>query len=142
MGFPKWKSGLIINARSETAEQAHVSRPFRKRRLLFLQLVLRMEKDMENEKAKIKHWISINNQLFYMAGLYWFFRDRMMKLFISRFTILTTEANHKMQPIHNRMPVIIPEESIEKWLNAKDINDILPMLVPPDDNETFISQIA
>jgi putative SOS response-associated peptidase YedK len=99
---------------------------------------------MENEKSKkIKHWISINNQLFYMAGLYWFFRDRNDETVLyPAFTILTTEANHKMQPIHNRMPVIIPEESIEKWLNAKDINDILPMLVPPDDNETFISQIA
>ncbi|NLN64306.1 MAG: SOS response-associated peptidase [Clostridiaceae bacterium] len=146
-GFPKWKgSGLIINARSETAPSKPMFQaPFRKRRCIVPATgFYEWKKDMENEKSKkIKHWISINNQLFYMAGLYWFFRDRNDETVLyPAFTILTTEANHKMQPIHNRMPVIIPEESIEKWLNAKDINDILPMLVPPDDNETFISQIA
>jgi hypothetical protein len=31
--------------------------------------------------------------------------------------ILTTEANHLLRPVHERMPVILPPESYTVWLN-------------------------
>ncbi len=146
-GFPQWNgNGLIINARSETAAGKPMFKaPFHKRRCIIPATgFYEWKKDTQNEKTtKIKHWISINNQLFYMAGLYWFFKDKADETVLQpAFTILTTEANHKMQAIHNRMPVIIPEKNIEKWLFAEDINEVLPMLVPPDDDETFIKESA
>ena len=33
-------------------------------------------------------------------------------------TILTTEPNETVSPIHNRMPVILPEDEEDRWLNA------------------------
>jgi putative SOS response-associated peptidase YedK len=146
-GFPQWKgNGLIINARSETVPNKPMFRaPFKKRRCIIPATgFYEWKKDVQNEKTtKIKHWISINNQLFYMAGLYWFFHDKKDEsILYPAFTILTTDANKKMQAIHNRMPVIISEKNIEKWLFSENMNDVLPLLTPPDDEETYIQEIA
>jgi putative SOS response-associated peptidase YedK len=37
---------------------------------------------------------------------------------IESFTIITTEPNDLIQPIHNRMPVILCREDEEQWLDA------------------------
>jgi len=37
---------------------------------------------------------------------------------VESFTIITTEPNDLIQPIHNRMPVILRPEDEEQWLDA------------------------
>jgi putative SOS response-associated peptidase YedK len=37
---------------------------------------------------------------------------------VESFTIITTEPNYLVQPIHNRMPVILRPEDEEPWLDA------------------------
>jgi putative SOS response-associated peptidase YedK len=37
---------------------------------------------------------------------------------VESFTIITTEPNDLIQPIHNRMPVILLREDEEQWLDA------------------------
>ena len=43
-----------------------------------------------------------------------------------------TSANHLLEPIHNRMPAIIPADSREAWLDPEIQNEkrILPLLSP------------
>ena len=36
-------------------------------------------------------------------------------------TILTTEANAAVEPVHHRMPVIVPRERVEPWLAGEDM---------------------
>ena len=36
-------------------------------------------------------------------------------------TILTTEPNELVAPIHNRMPVIVPPEAYERWLDTEEV---------------------
>ena len=36
------------------------------------------------------------------------------------FTVLTTDPNAVMEPIHNRMPVILEPKDYERWLDAGD----------------------
>jgi len=144
-GFPSWKgSGLIINARSETVPiKPMFQAPFRKRRCIIPASGFYEWKKDEIKNKKIKHLISIGDKMFYMAGLYWFFKDKENEnILYPAFTIITTDANRKMQTIHNRMPVIIKNDTIEKWLFAEDINDVIPLLKPPEDEETIISEIA
>ncbi len=36
-------------------------------------------------------------------------------------TVLTTEANEIMKPIHHRMPVILPREAFTPWLDGEEV---------------------
>lgn len=139
-GFPSpHGKQLIFNARSETVSLKPMFRaPFQKRRCL-----VPAKGFYEWKKAgdrKIKHFITIDNKLFYMAGLYWFFRDAGNNVVFPAFTILTTDANSKMQAIHNRMPVIIDEKDMDKWLFSKDTGELASMLCAINSDKTYISE--
>ncbi len=47
-------------------------------------------------------------------------------------TIVTTKANELMQPLHDRMPVILPEENYAQWLDPKneDVPSLQALLSP------------
>jgi putative SOS response-associated peptidase YedK len=47
-------------------------------------------------------------------------------------TILTTGPNETMEPIHNRMPVILAPDDYERWLDPKvrDAKELQPLLRP------------
>lgn len=47
-------------------------------------------------------------------------------------TIITTAANELMQPIHQRMPVVLPPEACGEWLNPdnEDKEELVKLLVP------------
>lgn len=50
--------------------------------------------------------------------------------------ILTTAANATVAPLHDRMPVIVPPEAFERWLDVMryDVRDVVDLLAPaPDD---------
>ena len=55
-------------------------------------------------------------------------------------TILTTEANELMQPIHERMPVILPPEQYGLWLDPRcGETEKLAMLLRPYPSEEMIA---
>ena len=45
-------------------------------------------------------------------------------------TIITTEANSFMQPIHERKPVILKAEVFDSWLNNDDADYLQGLLQP------------
>ncbi|MGC1718980.1 MAG: SOS response-associated peptidase [Isosphaeraceae bacterium] len=47
-------------------------------------------------------------------------------------TLLTTDANEVLAPIHDRMPVIVPRSAYDLWLDpaVKDPDRLQPLLVP------------
>jgi len=47
-------------------------------------------------------------------------------------TIITTSANETMAPVHNRMPVILPPDKWEQWLDPdmQDIDELEKFLLP------------
>ena len=53
------------------------------------------------------------------------------------FTIITTEANELLQPIHERMPVVLPESEWDRWLDPgyQDVDALQQLLVPAPDDE-------
>ena len=69
-------------------------------------------------------------QPFWLAGLWnrWLAQDGSE---IESCTVITTEPNELIKPLHNRMPVIIPAGFEESWLNQADIyrlNALEPLL--------------
>lgn len=49
---------------------------------------------------------------FVLGGLWDCWRDELQS-----FSILTTQANEMMAPIHQRMPVIVDDDDFERWLD-------------------------
>jgi putative SOS response-associated peptidase YedK len=47
-------------------------------------------------------------------------------------TIITTEANATMEPLHDRMPVLLPASAWEEWLDPTndDVETLGKLLVP------------
>jgi len=58
-------------------------------------------------------------------------------------TILTTDANELMEPIHDRMPVILKREDYDLWLDAevRDPNLLKPLLRPYPSDEMIVEPV-
>ena len=52
------------------------------------------------------------------------------------FTIITTSANATLEPVHDRMPVILPDEAVDEWLHGRqdDFAALGRLLVPAADD--------
>jgi putative SOS response-associated peptidase YedK len=58
--------------------------------------------------------------MFALAGLWETWKDKMTGQVLRTYTVLTTDPNELMEPIHNRMPVIIQPRDYERWLASTD----------------------
>jgi putative SOS response-associated peptidase YedK len=115
-----------INARVEGIETKPAFRkPFKSQHCLVPANGFFEWKKPELAKApKVPYFITMrgtNAPLFAMAGLYDIWRDGQGQELYS-FTIITTEANELIKPLHERMAVILPEESESIWLDTTTTN--------------------
>ena len=68
-----------------------------------------------NKKYKDKYiFRRAESPMLYMAGLYSVYKKEGVT--IPAFVILTTDANRWVQPVHDRMPVILDGDEQEMWL--------------------------
>jgi putative SOS response-associated peptidase YedK len=79
--------------------------------------------------SKIPYYLkNPNDRLLPMAGLYdvWQHPDGNL---LPSYTIITKEAQKDIATIHNRMPVILPQEHLDKWLKTEDssVSDALEL---------------
>lgn len=80
--------------------------------------------------SKQPYYITLKEQPFFcFAGLYEEYRDADGHLQIT-VSLLTTEPNTLMQPIHDRMPVILAPKDYTKWLNSDQLDHPEVMLLP------------
>jgi putative SOS response-associated peptidase YedK len=69
-------------------------------------------------KRKIPMWIYLKSrEPFGLAGLWDVWRNPNGKR-VEPFTIITTEPNELIRPIHNRMPVILRPKDEDDWLDV------------------------
>ncbi len=61
---------------------------------------------------------------------------------IASYTILTTQANSIMQPIHDRMPSIIGDAEIDAWLAPETSLDGVHAMFMPCPGEWLAVQAA
>ena len=73
-------------------------------------------------RFKVPMWVHLKSrEPFGLAGLWDTWRKPDGKR-VESFTIITTEPNELVRPVHNRMPVILRPEDEEQWLDAMDAN--------------------
>ncbi len=108
----------MINARAETvAEKPSFRAAYSRRRCVVLAdgfYEWRREAD-----AKTPYFISLTNgKPFALAGLWENWQDKESDDSIQSATLITTEANDFMRPIHHRMPMILEADAANDWLGG------------------------
>jgi len=121
----------MINARSETAATKPTFRkPLRERRCLILADGFYEWKREGSRKQP--YYIKLHNgEPFAFAGRWdrWHPTDGQP---LETCTILTTTPNAVLQPIHDRMPVILPPAAYNVWLDPamRDVEPVQALLTP------------
>ncbi|XGW00564.1 MAG: SOS response-associated peptidase [Leptolyngbya sp. BL-A-14] len=134
---PSWAKDLtigakLINARAETvAEKPSFRTAFKQRRCLILADGFYEWQRLDRKTKQPYYFQLASQQPFAFAGLWerWQGDDDV----VETCTILTTEANELLQPVHDRMPVILAPESYEQWLAPTTAAETLQRLLHPYD---------
>lgn len=127
----------LINARSETAaEKPSFKNSFRRRRCAVLADGF-YEWKKNSSGAKTPYYITLKNrEPFAFAGLWEEWISPEGDLLLSA-CILTTTPNKVIQPIHNRMPVILNKTNLDNWLQPGEVDPaaVQPLLQPYQESE-------
>ena len=136
--IPSWAKdpsigNRLINARGETlAEKPSFRGGYKYKRCLVLADGFYEWMKQPGTKTKVPHFIHMKDRRpFAFAGLWdeWNGPDGSQ---IRSCTIVTTEPNELMAPIHNRMPVILPHDAYAQWLDtAPQTRETLQPLIRP-----------
>jgi putative SOS response-associated peptidase YedK len=132
----------MINARAETlGEKPSFKAAYRRRRCLIPADGFYEWRKVPGSTAKIPTYIRLKSgKPFAFAGLWenWHSPDGSE---ILSCTIITTQPNDLVERIHNRMPVILPQETYSHWLTPSEVppealNSLL-VPYPADEMEAF-----
>ncbi len=128
------KSGLIINARKETIWEKPSFRHLIQNRRCLLPASCFYEWDSEKHKATLS---GKDDEMLFLAGVYQAEPDG------GRFVIITAPADETVKPIHDRMPVRIPESLISAWLSdAESAKELLDSATVPLRREQAVEQMS
>jgi putative SOS response-associated peptidase YedK len=120
--IPSWAkddsfASKMINARSETiSEKPSFRNLIDRSRILIPSTGFFEWWQLPNGKREPVRIVLQDEPLFAFAGL----SDTWRKpdgSELKTFTIITTEANELLKPVHERMPVILPRDAEEEWLD-------------------------
>ena len=127
----------MINARSESVHEKPSFRSSFKHQRCLVPADGFIEWAKEG-KEKIPHYIQLKTQgLAAFAGIWSEWKKQEPHLIT--YSIITTQANDLLLPIHERMPVILSPQDYSSWLDPKTDQEVLrSLLVPfPDDLLAF-----
>ncbi|AFY56398.1 hypothetical protein Riv7116_3958 [Rivularia sp. PCC 7116] len=142
--IPSWSKdskigSRMINARAETlAEKPSFRSAFKRRRCLVLADGFYEWKKLADKKQPYYFQLQ-DKQPFAFAGLWEEWQSPENEK-INSCTIITTDANELLQPIHNRMPVILQQPDYEQWLDPHlQKTELLQQLLHPYLSEKMTS---
>jgi putative SOS response-associated peptidase YedK len=122
--IPYWaknpKIGLsTINAKAETVATAPAFRDAFARRRCLVPADAFYEWQKLDPKHKQPFAIALASREPYgFAGLWERWKDPDTKQWLETFSIITTDPNELVEPLHNRMPVIIERKDYARWLGG------------------------
>lgn len=122
----------LINARSETImEKPAFKNAFNKRRCLVLADGFYEWKKGAGPKGRSQPYLfkRADGKPFAFAGLWEFWRSPEGEE-IRSCTIITTQANGIVEPVHERMPVILSGDALWDWLDESQSGALMGLLRP------------
>lgn len=139
---PRWAKDLrigskMINARSETVATKNSFRSaFKKRRCLVSADGFYEWKRLDDSTKQPMFIHRVDGDPLAFAGLHERWTDAEGLREFHTCTIITTTANAMMEPIHNRMPVLLAPGDWDRWLDPDndDVEDLERLLTPAPDS--------
>jgi len=122
---PSWakdqKCGFtMINARAEEAAQKPAFRNAMKKRRCLVPADAFYEWQRRDSNSRQPFAFAMQSgEPYALAGLWERWKPKDGEL-LETFTILTTDPNELMEPVHDRMPVILEPHDYQRWLEAGD----------------------
>ena len=136
-----FKTFSTINARAEGIETSRTFRePFKKRRCLVPASGFYEWKIIDPKNKQPFAFDLTNGNMMAFAGLWDAWKDPSDGKWLQSFSIVTTDANEIMAPIHNRMPVILHSGDFDRWLSREETHQLPIDLLrpfPTDEMEAF-----
>jgi putative SOS response-associated peptidase YedK len=79
-----------------------------------------------------------------LAGLWSGWRDPVADQVVRTFTIVTTTPNEQLRWLHDRMPVIVPEDAWDRWLDPEpaDLAELHGLFEPTDEPRLSIEPVS
>ena len=117
------RSAPLINARSETAsEKQSFSEAWKQHRCIIPASWYFEWQHYQGSDGKIrtgdKYAVKPRDaEIIWLAGLYRIEERNGVKYPV--FTVLTREPTEDLRKIHDRMPVLLPEQSVDEWISPK-----------------------
>lgn len=146
--IPHWAqdtnmSYKTINARAEGIENKPTyKKPFRFQRCLIPATGFY---EWTKTKPAVPYYFQLKDEsLFAFAGLYDIWKDPKDGKEIYSYTIITTNPNDVVSPIHHRMPLILKREDEDFWLDPDVIEPerLLPLLRPYPSDEMKVDRVS
>jgi putative SOS response-associated peptidase YedK len=110
-----------INAKAETVATAPAFRDAFKRRRCLVPADAFYEWQKLDPKHKQPFAISLaSHEPYGFAGLWERWKNAATGEWLETFTIITTDPNEVVSPMHNRMPVILERKDYDRWLDHDD----------------------
>ena len=134
-----------VNAKAENITKGIWARPFSKHRCLVPASGFYEWKKLEGKNKQPFGFDLANGQMMAFAGIWDAWKEpkkspQDIDRWIQSYTIITTEANELMAPIHQRMPVILHAGEFDRWLSREESHqppiDLLRPF-PADEMEVF-----
>ena len=137
--MPSWSKDesiatKLINARGETvAEKPSFRAAYKSRRCVVpASAFYEWQRIQSGKQPYLIH--PVGYDLFGFAGLWerWTRQDAEP---LDTFTVITTDANETMRPVHDRMPVILAQEDVAVWMAKDSDPGLLQRLLRPCPSE-------
>ncbi|MDX6619481.1 MAG: hypothetical protein QOK36_1867 [Gaiellales bacterium] len=122
----------MINARAETLAERSAYRPLlaKGRCLILADGFYEWRLDPDGRKRPVRYTLA-DGEPFGFAGLWTGWRDPESGEQLRSCTIITTNANDLVAPVHDRMPVILPRGVEQQWLDREvEVAEALELLAP------------
>ncbi len=144
--IPSWAkdtSAMQINARSENLfERVTFTESFRTRRCL-IPVNGWFEWKVDDQTKQPYYVHPKKHNYFALAGVWDLWQDPKTGRAFPGSAIITCEPNATIQTVHHRMPVILPQEHWQLWLNSNsDIGEVYKLLVPYDSDDIAIRTVS
>lgn len=127
----------LINARAETIHE----KPSFKKLIARTRVIVPVNGFYEWRRAQGNkatfYFRSADQSALALAGIYQIGSEGQMQC-----CLITTDANSVMQPVHDRMPALIPQQAMQDWLCSQDTHIIDALIKPAADDSISAIEVS